>query len=263
MLGSASTASGDVAERPRAAAVRMRHLAAATSLELVPWWIGVMLLAKGLLGLEILALAGAVIVADSGVPSGQSTWTAINSFAKGLFGDGRWVSIPIVIAFAVWIMPWLMGIVVRQRIARMTREGVRTARRRQRRGRSRKMNVLAISLIAAMLVVMGVVSLVTRAWPAFVLFAALIANFAGLNMIIWGWRSRVGKRIVCAKCDYAMGSWRVAVERCPECHNAWKEPWRARIGERRVRGRVVAMGALVLVMNAVGVAVLLSVVLRR
>ena len=263
LWGKASKASGDAVERPRASAVRMRHLAAATSLELVPWWIGVMLLAKGLLGLEILVLAGAVIVADSGVPSGQSSWAAINAFFKGLFGDGRWASLLIVIAFTVWIMPWLMRIVVRHRIARMTREGVRTARRRQRRGRSRKMSVLAISLIAAMLVVMGVVSLVTRAWPVFVLFAALITNFAGMNMIIWGWRSRVGKRIVCAKCDYAMGSWRGAATMCPECHNAWKEPWRARIGERRVRGRVIAMGALVLVVNAAGVAVLMSLALRR
>lgn len=200
--------------------------------------------------------------------SGGGAWDAITELARiARHADPlSWLKLAVICAAVIWGLPWLIRRGFDHRIRRMGGEDIRSARRNRRRARTRRRQLGIIVATAAF-----VLSLALAGWifhSAALLFMLAVLSYmaligTGLNLIVWGWRSRVGTRIVCAKCDYAMGSWRAAADRCPECGNAWKEPWRARIGERRVRGRVIAMGALVLVVSTASVVVLMSLALRR
>ena len=82
------------------------------------------------------------------------------------------------------------------------------------------------------------------------MLAAFVTATLGVTLVGGGLFGRRGVRLVCARCDYPMVTWRGASERCPECGSHWKRPWGARFGERAVRWRWVLTGAALLAASA-------------
>lgn len=94
---------------------------------------------------------------------------------------------------------------------------------------------------------MGLVGLVTIGtvlsdWRFLAVSLAALSLFVCLPIITYGLLARRGTRLVCRRCDYPMVSWRAAGPSCPECGNAWKDPWNARVGARAINWRWVLLG---------------------
>jgi hypothetical protein len=121
----------------------------------------------------------------------------------------------------------------------------RAAERRTKR-RGRRILVAFIVLWALAVATMFFVS----AWQPACMIAGKVAFGAGLSMTLTGLFVRHGAHVVCATCSYPMGSWRGAGERCPECGNAWKEPWRSRLGGCGVSWALVGWGSACVLLGA-------------
>lgn len=122
------------------------------------------------------------------------------------------------------------------RSANLTRE-----RSRRERNARRNMSVVHRCLVPVAIVL--VVVSFALAVPGGVAVTAVVAAIAGSFLIAIGLSNRRGVRKVCARCDYPMSTWRGSPDRCPECGTPWKEPWRARLGVRERRPRLIALGA--------------------
>ncbi len=109
--------------------------------------------------------------------------------------------------------------------------------RRLRRG-SRKMWI-ALWVFLSLLVVATIAS---SSWESACLMSSKICIQAGLMTVAFGVTGRIGSRVVCARCNYAMGTWRGSSDRCPECGQDWKRPWNAALGVRRVHWPTVLIG---------------------
>lgn len=115
----------------------------------------------------------------------------------------------------------------------------------KRRHRRHGWRVLAIvGAGIAMLCTLGV--LLRPSWGWALPIAKLLCMVGGMTVGI-GLFSRRGSKVVCAKCDYPMNTWRGSADRCPECGHGWKAAWGAAIGVRGVQWRIVVVGAGMLV----------------
>ena len=110
----------------------------------------------------------------------------------------------------------------------------------ERRGRRRAAWIVGAMALAA---TGGLAAQVLSGrWEVACLLAGNVAGGAGVSAVLIGLFTRQGSRVVCRKCGYPMGSWKRAADRCPECGNAWKEPWRAALGTRGVQWPMVGWG---------------------
>lgn len=124
---------------------------------------------------------------------------------------------------------------------RLTLEQLHSKRRHRRHGRH------ALAIVGtgiATLCTLGV--LMRPSWGWAMPIAKLLCMMGGMTVGL-GLFSRRGSKVVCAKCDYPMGTWRGSQDHCPECGHGWKAPWGAAIGERGVQWRIVLAGAGMLV----------------
>lgn len=163
-----------------------------------------------------------------------------------------WLGGAAVLAIFSWGVPllvrWHFDRTAGKRTRAMCRKG-----RKSRRGQNRVMWVLAIVCV----VVPAPGFAIFAPWGVPCMFVAAIGAKWGTPVAAWGLLGRRGSELVCARCDYPMRTWRGAGACCLECGNAWREPWRARFGVRRVDWRWVALGggmvaASALLMAAVG-----------
>lgn len=179
-------------------------------------------------------------VSISTAPPGGSPGASLQAIAKGI-SPARVVAYVAPITLLAFLMPPFMRWVYDRSTARQTREWFANRKRSERR--ARKILIAVAILMLLMLAAMAVLV----AWQAAVVPAAVLCAKYGGMMVGAGLRSRRGVHTVCARCDYPMGSWRAAPAQCPECGNAWKEPWRARFGQRGVNVRAVSIGLSCLV----------------
>jgi len=204
-----------------------------------------------LAGMGVFAALLFAAVSISTAPLGGSPGASLQAIAKGISPARVAVYVAPIILFA-FLMPPFMRWVYDRSTGRQTREWFANRKRSERR--SRQILIAVAILIVLMLGIMA--ALVS--WQAVVVPAAILcAKYGGL-MLGLGLRSRRGVHTVCARCDYPMGSWHAAPAQCPECGNAWKEPWCARFGQRGVNVRVVSIGlscmaATGLLLTALGV----------
>lgn len=200
-------------------------------------------------------LGGAVFFAEIVVPSGFALRSAGGNpgvdfldFIKGLD--------PVVLMAAVVSLVavvWLAPRVNRRRFDRRAAVLTRARLARQRRARRRVPWIIVgvgVLFITAMTAVAFLV-----AWQPAAISAAKLAATGGSSVVALGLFGRRGARLVCAKCDYPMGTWRGAPEQCPECGCSWRKPWGARFGQRGVRWKLVLGGAALLVTSALLMAV--------
>jgi hypothetical protein len=165
--------------------------------------------------------------------------------------------IPAFLVFAVWGFPWL------NRFLFDRRTKVRRPKNRARERRARKYLWWivggGVGLMWALPIVLLTTSTRTMPTPAAIwgstAHVTLYVAQIGCVIVATGILSRRGSRVVCASCEYPMGSWRGAPPACPECGRAWKRPWKARVGVRTLRSAYIAWGG-VLVLTSIGLGVL-------
>ena len=90
-----------------------------------------------------------------------------------------------------------------------------------------------------------------RARAAAVIPGGMFASKAGFALLAIAVTARRGNRVVCARCEYPMGSWRRAASNCSECGHAWKRPWGARFGVRAVNPTSLKWGLALLLTSTV------------
>ena len=147
------------------------------------------------------------------------------------------------IAFVLWV-PQLIGrFIFDYHASSITRE----SRLKERRMRRRLPMIIKIAV--AFIVVLIVTTAAIGPWQAACLGAAKFSAGYGLAVAAMSLRSRRGRGLVCARCDYPMQSWRTAPPRCPECGNPWRADWRARIGNRATRWPTLLIGLALLALS--------------
>lgn len=92
--------------------------------------------------------------------------------------------------------------------------------------------MLRAMLMFVLIVVAGLVTLAAIDANMFVVGLAKQLGGIGALSIYLGVRWRTGDDVCCARCEYAMDT--APGPNCPECGNPWLDPWRARMGHRRV-----------------------------
>ena len=141
----------------------------------------------------------------------------------------------------LWLVPRFMRWSFDRRAVRLTRERRRWLRRFRR---------WAAPGLVVTAIVVSVGAGLGLSWFVAAMSAAQFASLGGALLACVGVRVRRGKRLVCGMCDYPLNSWRAAPERCPECGNLWKQPWRIRIGRRCVRWDWIGLGSLLMIVSA-------------
>ena len=149
-----------------------------------------------------------------------------------------YVLFALMFAFFVWGLPRL----VRWKFDRSAEARSREARDQRRSARRTQTIALIVGSVAVIAVlVMTAVAATSNARVA-VMLLGFPLSVAGPGLIAVGLTQRHGARVVCGRCDYPMTTWRGAPMVCSECGNAWKQPWAALVGERRVRRGLVWCG---------------------
>lgn len=123
--------------------------------------------------------------------------------------------------------------------------------------RARRVRRSARTVVIIMASIVGLAGLASLTVSLGFGLTSLVTGLAygGGFLIPFGIFNRRGVRLVCARCDYPMSTWLGSPGVCPECGAAWKEPWRARLGERRRRPGLIALGAAMLALSMVLAAV--------
>lgn len=148
----------------------------------------------------------------------------------------------------VLLVPWMGRVGFDRTADRLTRE-------RTFRDRSMRRSARTTGIIVAAILGLGVMAgFVQSPRLGLMLIGAGLA-FGGGLLIPFGIFNRRGVRLVCARCDYTMSTWLGSPGVCPECGAAWKEPWRARLGVRRRRSGLVALGVAMLALSVAVAAV--------
>ncbi|MCX5690740.1 MAG: hypothetical protein NTV94_13325 [Planctomycetota bacterium] len=161
------------------------------------------------------------------------------------------------IALTIWVAP----ATVRQSIELRLRPWTLAAQARDRKIRRRSKPIF-----------IAVFTLILLAPIAIMLFGdgpvpgALLGSFIYLKVSvllgIFALFDRRGTHLACAKCGYAMSSWRSAKPSCPECANPWKEPWNARVSIRVLHRRLAMFSIALLITSVVMLVVAQLVALR-
>lgn len=162
-------------------------------------------------------------------------------------------AIPLVVVFALlfWLMPRLFR--------RMFDAKARTIPANYRKQQKKAARVAPwftgsiVVVVSAMPVVFS--RMLDSTLPLSAAVGAAILPIS-LHISLFGWIlitiafvSRRGRSLVCARCDYPMGSWRAAPPDCPECGGAWKAPWNTRIGARRISTPRIVWGAAAVLLS--------------
>ena len=137
------------------------------------------------------------------------------------------------------LIVWLAPAVARLALDHRMRSWTQAARARDRRV-GRRSNPILIAFLTVILLSPGAVMLFGDGPVAGAMLGSFIYLKASLQLGVWAFFDRRGRHLVCAKCGYAMSSWRSAQAACPECGNRWKDDWKARMGRRTLNRGLAA-----------------------
>lgn len=151
-----------------------------------------------------------------------------------------YVLFALMFALLYWGLPWFARTMF-DRSPEARSQETRSKRRKDRRTQSLLLPFMSVAFIG--IVIAGVVVSAMAGARVFVMVLGFPLSIIGPMMVAGALTYRRGARVVCARCDYPMTTWRGAPAVCPECGNAWKQPWAAMVGEKRVRRGLVWCGA--------------------
>ncbi len=215
--------------------MRCARIRAASSLDLLPFF-----LIGTILGFVVFTAAFMVTLSITAVPSGMGPFALVASALRNT-QPARLALSATAFMLVVFFLPRFMRWMFERTLDQLTAKTLH----KQRRWRTQAPRVFVV--FAAVLAVLFCAASAFGTWQPVMIAAAKVVTGIGSVVIVTGLRSRRGVHTVCARCDYPMGSWRAASAQCPECGNAWKEPWRARFGQRGVNVRAVSIGLSCLV----------------
>jgi hypothetical protein len=138
-----------------------------------------------------------------------------------------------------WGLPWFARTMF-DRSPEARSQETQSKRRKARRTHSLLLPFMCVAFGG--IVIAGVVVSAMAGARVFVMVLGLPLSIIGPMLVAGALTYRRGARVVCARCDYPMTTWRGAPAVCPECGNEWKRPWAAMVGERRVRRGLVWCG---------------------
>lgn len=152
----------------------------------------------------------------------------------------------VVLGLFLWLFPRLARMFTDMSLRRGYRSNTALRRKNGRRG------LVVVGLMGS-LTCGGLLTIAVLNSSAIVALipGGFIASNAGFVFIAGAITSRRGKRVVCARCEYPMGSWRRAASNCSECGHAWKRPSGARFGVRAVNPTSLKWGLALLLTSTV------------
>jgi hypothetical protein len=209
----------------------------ANALDVMPW-----VMAAAMLG-QALFLAELVLLGVIGAPKGIQKGAALRAMLEGFWKDASLSSALVTVAIVLSVLLSLRPIgrrVFDYKAARATQATQLAHRRKQRT--ARKVLIILVCLFVAAAVFIGVAT----KWEASLVILAEHAAPAGMFCVALALKHRKGKRLVCSRCDYMMGSWRGSPAQCPECNQPWHEPWMARLGTRQISRPMLATGLILI-----------------
>jgi hypothetical protein len=137
------------------------------------------------------------------------------------------------------LIVWVAPAVARMALDHRMRSWTQAARAREGKTRRRSKPIF-IAFLTMVLLSPCVIMLFGGGPVPGAVLGSYIYLKASLLLGVSAFFNRHGRHLVCAKCGYAMGSWRSAQATCPECANRWKENWKARIGRRTLNRGLAA-----------------------
>jgi uncharacterized protein with PQ loop repeat len=149
-------------------------------------------------------------------------------------------------ALTIWVAP----AIVRQSIEVRLRSWTPAARARDRMIR-RPSKPIFIAVFTLILLAPIAIMLFGDGPVPGALLGSFIYLKVSLLLGIFALFDRRGTHLACAKCGYAMSSWRSAKPTCPECANPWKEPWNARVGIRVLYRGLAALSIALLIAGGI------------
>lgn len=162
-------------------------------------------------------------------------------------GRNHWVGMLTTFAILILIvllLPYFARWVFDRNVHRITVDTQLRMRRMRRKGRAMAIGFAAAGMLLA--VAMGVLT----DWALVLMILSFYTVVAGVIAIGLGLVARRGRHLACARCSYPMGSYRAAPDRCAECGNPWREPWRHTTGERFFSWRQTG-GGLIAVLSGI------------
>lgn len=239
-------AKSDTSGLARPSAQRCAFLVADRGLRDLPWFNAVFLGVQWLTGAELIVLA--ILFESSG--TGRGPIEALVGFTKKFVETATvtgvisgTIKLSAFLALVIVGIPAFLRWAHAKDLAGFTRDAAAAARQRRRKSRGLLALRPWLLFLGAFILLCVVLALTTRMGAFSLLPLAWFSNLAGALLILLGLRNRSGSRIVCVRCEYPMNTWRGSAAHCPECGSAWKERWRARLGERRVRWSWIGVGA--------------------
>ena len=167
---------------------------------------------------------------------------------------------PVAVLTVIMIVaPMFTRSLVDLRLRTLTRAQLCTIRRERRRTRIKRRRLLLVVVGVLAVLISAMLVLNTRLTLLMLLVQTPLAGGVVMASGLCGWS---GRRLCCAGCGYAMGSWAGAGEVCPECSRRWKLPWHARAGSRRWSRGVVAVGLGLYLLSLLGMFVTVGAALR-
>jgi len=197
------------------------------------------LLAFGTLILGSMFMQSASIAQAAGPGGGAQLQTWFTTFLGE--GRGRWIEVLIGIAFItmfIVLFPYLARSMFERNVHRITAETQQRMRRRRRKSAGIAIGFAAVAMLSTVAIGAAI------GWSVPLLLISTYTIVAGVIAVAFGLVARRAKRLTCARCGYPMGSWRCAADRCPECGQTWREPWRHTTGERRIAWWWVSSGII-------------------
>lgn len=192
------------------------------------------------LGVLVFFVAVPIVFVTSSRAGGPAIPEVLITMARGI-GAVRMLTLFAVFGALAWGQPVIIRWMFDRTAGRLTREGLSRNRRSRRLGKR-------VTTAMFVLIAIGLLGLTLAGmWPLACLFAAKLGIDASLVCLFMGVTARRGMHVVCERCDYQMGSWRAAPERCPECGRHWKRPWAAALGHRAVSWQLLGWSAGLLI----------------
>jgi hypothetical protein len=221
-------------------AIRRSRLVAAGGLDVVPWVVFAGILGELIFSGELMLVV--LIGTPKSIPRTQAFAAMLDGFMKGIGVLSIALTFGVFALFFLTVRP-AARLLFERLTPRMT-QAVQQARRRKRR-KARRTGAI---LWAVCLVIFVCAAIFIPPMSTLVVLAKSTAP-TGMMLIALGWKARKGRLLVCGRCDYPMGSWRGSPPRCPECNEAWHEPWKARLGQRRMNRALLAGGVVLLAIS--------------
>jgi hypothetical protein len=182
-------------------------------------------------------------------PAGAAPPPPVPAVARSVF---NWLSNSdniigvVVLGLFLWLFPRLMRMYTDRILRRGYRSNAALRRTKSRRG-------LVVLWLWGSLLCVGLLATAVLTSSAIVALipGGMFASKAGFALLAIAVTARRGKRVVCARCEYPMGSWRRAASNCSECGHAWKNRWGARFGVRALNFTALKWGLSLLLTSTV------------